>query len=81
MKRQILSRHANSDFIAYQTAQGMENAGATVFSVTHNGMKKGYGAIDPSSRFIVWCAYASPVTADLIDHAIGKEMGDADGEA
>jgi len=73
----IISRHADNDFDAFRTAQGMENAGATVFSISHNGMQQPYGAMAPSARFIVWAKVESEVMIDAVDASITKEFGDA----
>jgi hypothetical protein len=61
---------------ALNTAQGMENAGASVFSVSHDGMRQPEGALIPSSRFIVWAKYEAPLTTDEIDAAISLAFGD-----
>lgn len=66
----IICRHADNDMEAYRIAQGMEDAGATVFSISHNGMRQLEGALIPSSRFIVWGKYEAPLTPDAIDDAI-----------
>lgn len=66
----IICRHANNDLHALWTAQGMENAGASVISISHNGMRHPDGALIPSSSFIVWGRYEAPVTPDKIDEAI-----------
>lgn len=75
---QIIVRHANSDFDALRTAQGMEKAGASVFSISHNGMPRPEGAIIPSSQFLVWAKYEGPLTTDEIDLAITREFGKED---
>lgn len=66
-------RRADNDFDALCIAQGMENAGATVFSITHNGMHKPLGAIDPSSRLFVWAKVEYDWQINEVDHAIDKE--------
>lgn len=72
----IICRHANNDLHALWTAQGMEDAGAAVISVSHNGMRHPEGALIPSSSFIVWAKYDDPVTPDLIDAAIERAFDD-----
>lgn len=67
-------RHANNDFEAMLTAQGMESAGAEVFSVTHNGMHQPYGAMVPSSKFVVWAKVVSDEFIDVVDKAIALEF-------
>lgn len=76
---QIISRTADNDFDAFRVAQGMENAGATVFSITHNGMHKPYGALEPSSRFIVWSKVQSEGMIEAVDAAIDKEFDEPSG--
>lgn len=70
----IISRHAHDSLAAFHTAQGMENAGASVFSITHDGMDQKQGALIPSSRFIVWAKYDGDVTTDAVDAAISLLM-------
>ena len=50
----IMARTADNDFDAFRIAQGMENAGVQVFSITHNGMHQQPGAMVTVSRMIVW---------------------------
>ena len=73
---QIICRYANSDFDALRIAQGMENAGASVFSIAHAGMHQPHGAMIPSSKFIVWAKYEAPTTPDDIDKMIAREFGE-----
>lgn len=70
----IMVRHANNDFEAMLTAQGMENAGADVFSITHAGMHQPLGALAPSSKFVVWAKVPSADMFDAIDAEIEKEF-------
>ena len=72
---EIIERSANNDFDAYRVAQGMENAGAQVFSISHNGMHQPFGALSPSSKFIVWAKFLPPVTCDSIDDEIARQFG------
>lgn len=63
----IIVRHAADDFGALLTAQGMEDAGAQVFSVTLNHTH--YEA----RRFLVFARYdPDSVTPDQIDEHIQK---------
>ena len=73
---QIICRHAYTDFNALEIAQGMENAGASVFSITSINIserntfeKEAY----PFS-FIVWARYDLPITSKVIDCEIEKAM-------
>jgi hypothetical protein len=68
----IISRTAPNDLHAFFIAQGMEDAGAQVISISHNGQKQDYGALAPSSKFIVWARYEEPLTCDDIDDFIEK---------
>ena len=70
----IIVRDANNDLEALRTAQGMENAGASVFSVSHAGMRHPQGAMIPSAKFVVWGKYDAPTTTDEIDAAISREF-------
>jgi hypothetical protein len=70
----IICRQAEDDFNAFLIAQGMENAGAEVFSISHNGMHQRFGAMIPSAKFIVWARYEAPVTPNGIDEMISREM-------
>lgn len=77
MATQIIVRNANNDFDALRTAQGMENAGASVFSVAHAGMHQPYGAMAPSAKFVVFAKFDDATTSyDAIDAAIEKEFGE-----
>ena len=66
---EIICRHAKNDFEALMTAQGMEDAGASVFSITLNSG-------NDSFRFIVFAKYdpACIVSPDKIDVAIEKRL-------
>lgn len=70
----IMVRHANNDFEAMLTAQGMESAGADVFSITHNGMHQPFGAMAPSSKFVVWAKVASDEMMGAVDESIAREF-------
>ena len=70
----IMVRRAQDEFIAMQTAQGMENAGATVFSITSDGQETYYGATKPHTRFCVWAKIESDSQIDAIDEAINDEV-------
>jgi hypothetical protein len=67
----IISRKAFDSLEAFYIAQGMENSGVDVFSITHDGehIQRGYSL--PSSRFVVWGKYIDgTTTADKMDDAI-----------
>lgn len=71
---QIILREASNDLDAYRTAQGMENAGASVFSVTFAGESNCAWAVNPVPKFIVWAKYEDPITVNQIDEAIEREL-------
>jgi hypothetical protein len=73
---QIICRHAYTDFNALEIAQGMENAGASVFSITSINIPRERSFFDKEIypfSFIVWARYDLPVTVNSIDHEIRKE--------
>ncbi len=70
----IMMRDADNSFDAYRTAQGMEKAGASVFSITHNGMYQPHGALIPSSRMVVWAKVKDDAMIAAVDEAIDKEF-------
>lgn len=70
----IIARRADSDLDAFFTAQAMESAGASVFSVTYDGVRMPLDALAPDSRFIVWAKHDESLTTDAIDDAISKAL-------
>uniref|UniRef100_A0A6M3ILU3 DUF2007 domain-containing protein n=1 Tax=viral metagenome TaxID=1070528 RepID=A0A6M3ILU3_9ZZZZ len=70
----IIVRHAEDDFIAMKTAQGMENSGANVFSITNNGQATHFGATAPHTRFCIWAKIENDGMIESIDDAIEKEL-------
>lgn len=72
--QRIMARRADDEVEACRTAQGMELAGAIVFSITHNGMHQPLGALIPSSRFIVWAKVNGEDHINAVDKAISKEL-------
>jgi len=66
---QIIVRHAQDDFFALMTAQGMEDAGAEVFSITPNQTTQ------RMLKFLIFAKYdASKVTPEAIDACIQKQL-------
>jgi hypothetical protein len=63
-------RRSFDDFEALMTAQGMENAGATVVSIVFDPTVKSitYGKRD--GMWYVFSRYADPVTPDAVDVCI-----------
>lgn len=57
-----MMRTATGSFYALLVCNGMEKAGANVFSVTCEG-----------NDYIVWCKYCCDLTPDIIDDAISLE--------
>ena len=64
----IIARHAKDDFEALMTAQGMENAGACVFSITWTGK------YDSMMAYVVFGKYEPPITPDEIDKSIERVL-------
>jgi len=71
---QIMMRSAEDDFVAMRTANGMEKAGAVVFSITSNGERSHFGAMAPHTRFIVWAKVANDEMIDVVDESISREL-------
>ena len=66
---QIIVRHAEDDFFALMTAQGMEDAGAEVFSITPNQTTQ------RMLKFLIFAKYdAGKVTPEVIDDCIQKRL-------
>lgn len=70
----IMCRPANNDFEALLTADGMEDAGLNVFSITQNGMHQPHGAMVPVSKFLVWAKAEDEEAMAAADKAIAKQM-------
>lgn len=70
----IMQRAAPDDFIAYLTAQAMEESGADVFSITFAGMHRQVGAMADSPRMIVWAKVTSDEQITKADEAIEKAL-------
>ena len=64
---QVLVRHAEDDFRALQTAQGMEQAGATVFSIVNLGSNRQF-------NLAIFARFDAPVTVNAVDEAIRQIM-------
>lgn len=62
----IIRREAENDFNAFLVAQGMEDAGAQVFTIAKDGTR--------AFPFLVWGRYTEPVSAEAIDKAINKHL-------
>ena len=73
MKR-IMVRYATDDFHAMQIAQGMENAGANVFSIANNGSSTYPNAMAPHCSFVVFAKVDSDDMISGVDDAIAKEV-------
>lgn len=71
MKR-FMMRSARDDFEAFLIAGAMESAGASVFSVTYDGQHTQSGALQPCSKFLVWCKVKDDAHIRRIDKAIDK---------
>jgi hypothetical protein len=63
----VMVRHAEDDFRALQTAQGMEEAGATVFSIVNLGEKRQF-------NLAVFARFDEPITCNAVDEVIKRTM-------
>lgn len=70
MNKRIMMRNADNDFDAFRIAEAMEEAGADVFSIAYNGQHQPYGALAPSSKFIVFAKVKDDEHIRKIDKAI-----------
>ena len=71
--RKVMVRHAPDDFNALMTAQGMEDALATVISITLNHLR--HTNEESQLRFCIFCAFDPRVaTVDDIDACIRKRL-------
>ena len=70
----IMVRTAEDDFVALKTAQGMENAGANVFSITNSGSATHFGATVAHVKFVVWAKIENYDMISAVDKAIEKEI-------
>lgn len=73
----LMVRHADNDFFAILTANAMEDAGAVVISIAYNGQHKPFGAMEPSSRFVVFARIRDNGHIDAIDTAISAALDNA----
>ena len=70
----IMQRTAPDDFIAFLTAQAMEEAGANVFSITFAGMHRQNGAMADSPKMIVWAKVTDAEQIEKADKLIEKAL-------
>lgn len=70
----IMSRPADNDFDAFRIAQGMENAGVQVFSITFNGMHQQPGAMIPVAKMVVWGKATDNAMIEAADKAIEEQF-------
>lgn len=70
----IICRHAEDDFRALLTAQGIENCGGVVFCITSDGSDTYSTALSPHTRFIVWGKLPDVISTDEMDASIDKEL-------
>lgn len=64
MRQQVSQRPAQDAYHAQLIAQGMENAGADVFSVTNDG----------NGNIAVYCRYRDTIDEGWIDHKVREEI-------
>jgi len=66
---QIMCRYAKDDFCALMTAQGMEDAGCCVFSITH------VPNAQLMLRWVIWGRFhKTKTTVEEIDRCIEKKL-------
>jgi len=65
---QVICRHAKDDFEALMTAQGMEDAGAFVFSIVWTGRD------GTTLAYAVFAKYQAPTTPEVIDNRIARRL-------
>lgn len=70
----IIQRWAEDDYIAFLIAQGMEEAGANVFSVSFRGTDKKLGALAEHAKYIVWAKIEDGSMIDAVDESIDRFM-------
>lgn len=70
MSKKILMRNARNSFEAFLTAGAMEASGADVFSIAYNGQDQPFGALIPSSRYVVFAKYESPLSEEEFCNAV-----------
>jgi hypothetical protein len=70
----IMVRHAIDDFDAMHIANGMEAAGAVVFSITATEPELQPGALKPAMRYTVWAKITDESICDAVDAAIAREV-------
>lgn len=73
-RTRIIARQADNIVEAQHVAQGMENAGASVFSVASDGYRRNVGQQRAHTCFVVWAKYDAPLTPTEIDKAIERAM-------
>jgi hypothetical protein len=75
----IMCRRAEDDFEAMLTAQGMEDAGVNVFSISGNGQDTHPGALSPHTRYVVWGKALCDDHISKADDEISRVIADAYG--
>jgi hypothetical protein len=79
----IGQRWAEDDFTAFEIAQGIENAGGDVFSISYRGQSTYDQATAAHAQYIVWFKVPEDIDFDAIDASIDKELSpeqDLEGE-
>ena len=71
---QIIARQADNIVEAQRIAQAMENAGASVFSVSSDGYRRNVAQQRAHTCFVVWGKYSWPVTTAVIDRVIAEAI-------
>jgi hypothetical protein len=64
----VICRHAKDDFEALMTAQGMEDAGAYVFSIVWTGRS------GTTIAYAIFAKYEGPTTPEVVDEMINRRL-------
>jgi hypothetical protein len=67
-------RKAEDEFMALQTINAMEKAGAKVLTLTLDGYAQYEGALIPHAKYTVWAQVENDAHIDKIDEAIAQEI-------
>ena len=77
MAKNVIIRQARDSFGVLLMAQAIENTGGDVFSIASNGQEQQFGALIPSTRYIVCAKFEPPITYDELDEAMDKAIDEA----
>jgi hypothetical protein len=69
----VMVRHASDRFDALDMANGMEAAGAEVFSITVDRHSRDLETREPHAQFLVWAKVERDDMIEAVDRAIEAE--------